>query len=498
MSSGAVVQAAHAVAASVASMPAAQLALVGVATLLLGASVGISFGARQLYIDILCSILAYSERVQLAQQQRRRPPAPPPVQAGTDAGAAAGPESGDAGEDAAHNTEAAGARLRARSTCKEPSPVVQACRSRSSSVGAADAPPDDGRVEKRPFHFEDALPFATDAIVALVEDEVTPCFREAELPAWNMLTRTGEHFDLTAIPPSLVPLWAIGFLWRYAILLPIRLTFALAGIAIFVISFTLLALIGRIRVPVMQRVRRVLERQLSFVVARLLVLSWSAVITYHDRENRAPGNGICVANHTSPIDCIVLANDNCYSMVGQRHGGAIGLLQSVLSIAQRHIWFERSEARDRATVTRRLREHVADPANNPVLIFPEGTCINNTAVMMFKKGCFEVGATIYPVAIKYDPLFGDCFWDSSRQSFLTHVLALTTSWAVVCDVWYLPPMQQQPGESSVDFANRVKSLIAQRGGLVDLTWDGMLKRQHVKPYLMEQVQRNYASQLRIP
>ena len=29
-----------------------------------------------------------------------------------------------------------------------------------------------------------------------------------------------------------------------------------------------------------------------------------------------------------------------------------------------------------------------------------GTCINNTSVFMFKKGCFELGATIYPVVIK--------------------------------------------------------------------------------------------------
>lgn len=29
-----------------------------------------------------------------------------------------------------------------------------------------------------------------------------------------------------------------------------------------------------------------------------------------------------------------------------------------------------------------------------------GTCINNTSVMMFKKGSFEIGGTIYPVAMK--------------------------------------------------------------------------------------------------
>lgn len=48
----------------------------------------------------------------------------------------------------------------------------------------------------------------------------------------------------------------------------------------------------------------------------------------------------------------------------------------------------------------RLRQHVSDPKNPPILIFPEGTCINNTSVMQFKKGSFEVGGVIYPVAIK--------------------------------------------------------------------------------------------------
>ena len=48
----------------------------------------------------------------------------------------------------------------------------------------------------------------------------------------------------------------------------------------------------------------------------------------------------------------------------------------------------------------RLRDHIEDPNKLPILIFPEGTCINNTSIMMFKKGSFEVGGTIYPVAIK--------------------------------------------------------------------------------------------------
>lgn len=86
-------------------------------------------------------------------------------------------------------------------------------------------------------------------------------------------------------------------------------------------------------------------------------------------------------------------------------------------------------------VSKRLKDHSDDKQKLPILIFPEGTCINNSAVMMFKKGSFEVGATIYPVAIKYDARFGDPFWNSSKYGYIKYVIMMMTSWAIVCDVW---------------------------------------------------------------
>lgn len=80
---------------------------------------------------------------------------------------------------------------------------------------------------------------------------------------------------------------------------------------------------------------------------------------------------------------------------------------------------------------------------------------------------------------------------------VTYLLRMMTSWAIVCSVWYLPPMTRQVGkvnlpclicclfglmlclnsvvflqcdEDAVQFANRVKSAIARQGGLVDLLW----------------------------
>ena len=40
-----------------------------------------------------------------------------------------------------------------------------------------------------------------------------------------------------------------------------------------------------------------------------------ACIKFHNKENRPKTDGICVANHTSPIDVMVLGADNAYALV---------------------------------------------------------------------------------------------------------------------------------------------------------------------------------------
>ena len=54
-------------------------------------------------------------------------------------------------------------------------------------------------------------------------------------------------------------------------------------------------------------------------------------------------------------------------------------------------------------------------------------------------------------------------------------LKLMTSWAVVCDVYFLEPQTKQEDESSQQFAERVQKLIAKRATLHIAPWDGYLK-----------------------
>lgn len=60
--------------------------------------------------------------------------------------------------------------------------------------------------------------------------------------------------------------------------------------------------------------KRWLTYKVSIMCFAVLSSALSSVITYHNPENR-PVRGICVANHTSPIDVLVLMCDNCYSLV---------------------------------------------------------------------------------------------------------------------------------------------------------------------------------------
>ena len=108
------------------------------------------------------------------------------------------------------------------------------------------------------------------------------------------------------------------------------------------------------------------------------------------RENKAKCGSVCVANHTTPIDIVMLAVDNCftlvsnivgelltsfccmfacylvdplpdtlpfplhmYTQVGQKHAGFLGTIQKACSLAQRHIWFERKVVKDRKMVADR-------------------------------------------------------------------------------------------------------------------------------------------------
>eukprot|EP00250_Pteridium_aquilinum_P011554 c20148_g1_i2 orf=205-1350(-) len=324
----------------------------------------------------------------------------------------------------------------------------------------------------------DISPALNEAAGAIVDDTFTRCFKSNPPEPWN--------WNL-----YLFPLWCCGVLVRYLLLFPLRVLLLAVGWVLFLALFLPVHSILRGH----DHLRQTLERGLVEFICSVFVASWTGVVKYHGpRPSRRPKQ-VFVANHTSMIDFIILEQMTAFAVIMQKHPGWVGLLQTTILESLGCIWFNRTEAKDREIVSTKIKQHIEDPEKNPLLIFPEGTCVNNEYSVMFKKGAFELGCAVCPIAIKYNKIFVDAFWNSKKQSFTMHLVRLMTSWAVVCEVWYLEPQTLQPPETPIEFAERVRDMIARRAGIKKVAWDGYLKYHRPSPKLTEKKQQSFAESI---
>jgi len=238
------------------------------------------------------------------------------------------------------------------------------------------------------------------------------------------------------------------------------------------------------------------QRRILQLYANIWIASWSGVVIYHGTPPKMRANQVYVANHTSMIDYIILLGVHPFSVVGQLHEGILRAVQTKMLVCLKCIWFDRKSLTDRRLVRDRISAHVGCADVPPLLIFPEGTCVANEYAVVFKKGAFELGCDVYPIAIKYNKIFVDCFWDSRSTSFWVHVLHLMRSWAVICDVHFLPPQRARNGESPESFAKRVKQQICDKIGLQSVEYDGYMKHMVASDRFIALRQMRIAAELR--
>ncbi|GIL85690.1 hypothetical protein Vretimale_13183 [Volvox reticuliferus] len=321
----------------------------------------------------------------------------------------------------------------------------------------------------------------TDGVSAMVDDSFNKCFTSTRPEPWNWNI-------------YLFPIWVVGVVIRYLVLFPIRLMLLLIGFN------TLIAVFLLVDLALMPSKRKMaLQRKLVQWMCSAWVAAWHGVIRYHGPKPTPGKNRIWVSNHTSMIDYVVLCSYSPFAVIMQLHHGWIAFLQKRILSSLGCLWFNRTEVNDRAVVAARMKEHVNKEDAIPLLIFPEGTCVNNEYTVMFKRGAFDIGATVCPIAIKYNKIFVDAFWNSRREAFGKHLFRLMTSWALVCDVYFLEPQSIQQGESPQEFAGRVQAMIAKYANLRIVPWDGYLKYYNLgekNPGLIEKRRRVLADVLR--
>lgn len=157
------------------------------------------------------------------------------------------------------------------------------------------------------FHMGDILEYVRAGVSAIVEDTVLTNFVPEEPPCWNLLTRTNTR-DYEFVSFRLTMLWMGGFFIRYLFLLPTRMMVLFIGMAILLACTLVVGLFPE------GGLKRTLNGRLSIFCFDFVAGSLSLFATFHNPENR-PKSGITVANHTSPIDSMILSTDNVYDMV---------------------------------------------------------------------------------------------------------------------------------------------------------------------------------------
>lgn len=277
---------------------------------------------------------------------------------------------------------------------------------------------------------------------ALIRDEFSLCFQQKE-------TKTEITFS-----------YGLSIMLRYGVILPVRLVLTIA----ILLFYTLLIILSRLMLQGMG------SNFLVTYACKGLLWAIGVRMKHHGTKHRPETSHVYVSNHTTYMDYLILSSYRfSHSVIAQRQGGFMSML---LKLVSGSVQFERKQRSNRKEVKEEIRELTQKTS---IIVFPEGTCVNNEYTVMFQKGAFELGVAVYPVAIKYNKKIGDPYWNTRKQTFTKHLIYLISRWYTEVSVWWLPPMKIEPNEKPSEFASRVKKRISEKAGLKNLVWNGYLK-----------------------
>ncbi|EIJ88797.1 glycerol-3-phosphate O-acyltransferase 3/4 [Nematocida parisii] len=290
---------------------------------------------------------------------------------------------------------------------------------------------------------------------ALIQDEFSSCFQQKE---------TKAEFTVS---------YGWSMFCRYSLILPLRLPATL----VILLFYSTLIILSRVVL------RGIGSNLLLKLACKGLLWAMGVQVKHYGNKKKPDYPHVYIANHTTYMDYIILSSHRfAHSVIAQRQDGFMSML---LKLVSGSVQFERKIKANRNEVKEEIRKLAQ---NASIIVFPEGTCVNNEYTVMFQKGAFELGVPVCPVAIKYNKSLGDPYWNTKKQSFTKYFIYLITRWRTEVSVWWLPPMKAEENESAAEFATRVKKLISEKAGLKNLVWNGYLK--HCKsPEEMKEIKR---------
>lgn len=305
---------------------------------------------------------------------------------------------------------------------------------------------------KRTF-LHDAINFVSLAAQSLENDDFSDCFHAA------------SPYEMKGSGV----LYVFSFIIRYFLLFPLRVISFSIGASVIGLYF----LYGKYT----HNYDAISNSFTLFNKLLMTVLNFKA--NHHGTKVKHSEPHVYVSNHTSFIDYILLSSYKfSHACIAEVHGGLFGFILLHILAHNGSIGFKRSDKQDRSQIIGKIKEHIHRNLA-PMLIFPEGTCVNNRYVVLFQKGAFDLDTLVCPVAIKYQKDLMEPYWNRRMHGFTGHIFYLATRWRIDADVYWMDPVRRNEDETSVEFSHRVKNMIAEQLDIKNTLWNGSFKSSPV-------------------
>ncbi|XP_043914168.1 lysophospholipid acyltransferase LPCAT4 [Protopterus annectens] len=182
---------------------------------------------------------------------------------------------------------------------------------------------------------------------------------------------------------------------------------------------------------------------------------------------------LVVAPHSSFFDAACMLPCDLPTVLSRAENLNIPVIGALLRFNQ-SILVHRHDAESRRKTVMEMKRRVLENGRWPqVLVFPEGTCGNKSALLRFKPGAFIAGAPVQPVLIRYHTKPDVTSW-TWKGPGMFKVLWLTLSQLYTdVEVEFLPvyvPNQAEKDNPTV-YANNVQKYMARALGVPATTYE---------------------------
>lgn len=185
---------------------------------------------------------------------------------------------------------------------------------------------------------------------------------------------------------------------------------------------------------------------------------------------------LAVAPHSTYLDMLVLCPTQLATVVSRSENTSLPVIGALLEFNQ-SVVVNRKDPESRKQCVSQIRERLTSNGLWPqMLMFPEGTTTNGTALIKFKPGAFLAGVPVQPVLLRYPNKLDTVRWSYRGTSWIEALWHTTSQLYTNVTVEFLPvytPSQEEKGDPNL-YADNVQRLMANELGIpfTDYLLDG--------------------------